>query len=101
MSGIDGGIPQNRRFHPHTNTGCVSITPTQASDWMSSIVVVITTSLRRWTNSTIIGGTNAQETCAIFDPRLFDLLYDLTQSLGDSGREIDVIKTPMKSAVFD
>jgi uncharacterized protein YcbK (DUF882 family) len=26
-----------------------------------------------------------------FDPRLFDLLYDLTASLGDSGREIDVI----------
>ena len=27
----------------------------------------------------------------LFDPRLFDLLYDLTASLGDSGREIDVI----------
>jgi len=26
-----------------------------------------------------------------FDPRLFDLLYDLTASLGDSGGEIDVI----------
>ncbi len=26
-----------------------------------------------------------------FDPRLFDLLYDLTGSLGDSGGEIDVI----------
>jgi uncharacterized protein YcbK (DUF882 family) len=26
-----------------------------------------------------------------FDPRLFDLLYDLTLSLGDSGGEIDVI----------
>src|SRR5580658_9624021 len=26
-----------------------------------------------------------------FDPRLFDLLHDLTASLGDSGREIDVI----------
>jgi uncharacterized protein YcbK (DUF882 family) len=26
-----------------------------------------------------------------FDPRLFDLLYDLTESLGDSGGEIDVI----------
>jgi uncharacterized protein YcbK (DUF882 family) len=26
-----------------------------------------------------------------YDPRLFDLLYDLTASLGDSGREIDVI----------
>jgi len=26
-----------------------------------------------------------------FDPRLFDLLYDLTTSLGDSGGEIDVI----------
>jgi uncharacterized protein YcbK (DUF882 family) len=26
-----------------------------------------------------------------FDPRLFDLLYDLTVSLGDSGGEIDVI----------
>jgi uncharacterized protein YcbK (DUF882 family) len=26
-----------------------------------------------------------------FDPRLFDLLYDLTASLGDSGVEIDVI----------
>jgi uncharacterized protein YcbK (DUF882 family) len=26
-----------------------------------------------------------------FDPRLFDLLYDLTSSLGDSGGEIDVI----------
>ena len=27
----------------------------------------------------------------LFDPRLFDLLYDLTASLGDSGGEIDVI----------
>jgi uncharacterized protein YcbK (DUF882 family) len=26
-----------------------------------------------------------------FDPRLFDLIYDLTASLGDSGGEIDVI----------
>jgi uncharacterized protein YcbK (DUF882 family) len=26
-----------------------------------------------------------------FDPRLFDLLYDLTASLGDSGGEVDVI----------
>jgi uncharacterized protein YcbK (DUF882 family) len=26
-----------------------------------------------------------------FDPRLFDLLYDLTTSLGDSGGEIDVV----------
>ena len=26
-----------------------------------------------------------------FDPRLFDLLYDLTASLGDSGGGIDVI----------
>ena len=26
-----------------------------------------------------------------FDPRLFDLLYDLTASLGDSGGEIDVV----------
>ena len=26
-----------------------------------------------------------------FDPRLFDLLYDLTASLGDAGGEIDVI----------
>ncbi|MFY9979959.1 MAG: DUF882 domain-containing protein [Candidatus Sulfotelmatobacter sp.] len=26
-----------------------------------------------------------------FDPRLFDLLYDLTASVGDSGGEIDVI----------
>ena len=26
-----------------------------------------------------------------FDPRVFDLLYDLTASLGDSGGEIDVI----------
>ena len=26
-----------------------------------------------------------------FDPRLFDLLYDLTASIGDSGGEIDVI----------
>jgi uncharacterized protein YcbK (DUF882 family) len=26
-----------------------------------------------------------------FDPRLFDLLYDLTSSLGDSGGEIDVV----------
>src|SRR6202044_3846753 len=26
-----------------------------------------------------------------FDPRLFDLLHDLTASLGDSGREINVI----------
>jgi len=26
-----------------------------------------------------------------FDPRLFDLLYDLTAALGDSGGEIDVI----------
>lgn len=26
-----------------------------------------------------------------FDPRIFDLLYDLTTSLGDSGREIDVV----------
>jgi uncharacterized protein YcbK (DUF882 family) len=26
-----------------------------------------------------------------FDPRLFDLLYDLTASMGDSGGEIDVI----------
>jgi uncharacterized protein YcbK (DUF882 family) len=26
-----------------------------------------------------------------FDPRLFDLLYDLTASLGDTGGEIDVV----------
>jgi len=35
-----------------------------------------------------------------FDPRLFDLLYDLTASLGDSGGEIDVIcgyRTPQSN----
>jgi uncharacterized protein YcbK (DUF882 family) len=35
-----------------------------------------------------------------FDPRLFDLLYDLTASLGDSGGEIDVIcgyRTPLSN----
>src|ERR1700691_1551238 len=34
-----------------------------------------------------------------FDPRLFDLLHDLTASLGDSGREINVIcgsRTPWR-----
>jgi len=36
-----------------------------------------------------------------FDPRLFDVLYDLTASLGDSGGEIDVIcgyRTPWSNA---
>src|ERR1700721_4513125 len=35
-----------------------------------------------------------------FDPRLFDLLHDLTASLGDSGGEIDVIcgsRTPSRN----
>jgi len=38
-----------------------------------------------------------------FDPRLFDLLYDLTASLGDSGGEIDVIcgyRTPWSNEVL-
>ncbi len=36
-----------------------------------------------------------------FDPRLFDLLYDLTASVGDSGGEINVIcgyRTPQTNA---
>jgi uncharacterized protein YcbK (DUF882 family) len=38
-----------------------------------------------------------------FDPRLFDLLYDLTASLGDSGGEIDVIcgyRTPWSNELL-
>ena len=90
---------QNPLPPPRANTTCAFIIPTPTSDSISCIGAARITYQKRWLSSTTISATIVLEV-RHFDPRLFDLLHDLTASLNDPRGEIDVVcgyRTPLSN----